>query len=60
MPRYIVTVEVMYDGPITARQVHDLFDSALEHCRQESMLSDPSDYELSCSWLGVVEAEEVE
>lgn len=58
MPRMIATVEMMYDEGADPKQVHDLLFNALEHCRQENMLSDPEDDEVSCGWIDVIAVEE--
>lgn len=41
-------VRLTYDGVVTREQVAEVLLSALEHCRQESMLSDPEWEEESC------------
>lgn len=58
MPRMIATVELYYDGPIPAKDVQELLASAIEHCRQENMLSDPEDDEIACEWVDVIAVEE--
>ena len=60
MPRFVATVTLAYDGVITPQDVQELLASTLEHCRQESMLSDPHDDEQSCDWIDVVRVEDVE
>lgn len=41
-------VRLTYDGAVTREQVEAILFNALEHCRQESMLSDPEWQEESC------------
>lgn len=53
----IVTLQVTlaYSGKeVGPKAVQDLVRNALEHCRQESMLSDPEWDETSCNAVDVV------
>ena len=52
MPRYTITVELEYYGAVDPQEVKELVESALEHCRQESMLTpDPTSDTQSCDWV---------
>lgn len=57
MPRMIATVELSYDGPVHPNTVQSLLANAIEHCRQENMLSDPEDDSVSCNWADVTTIE---
>ena len=59
MPRYALTVELEYQVSVDAEEIKELVESALEHCRQESMLTpDPTSDEQSCDWVVVSTIEE--
>jgi hypothetical protein len=47
------TIELQYTEGASPVQVRDLLFSALEHCRQENMLDDPEDLEVSCNWVSI-------
>lgn len=57
MPRFVATIELNYDGPVHPHSVSSLLANALEHCRQENMLSDPEDDQVSCGWVDVTQVE---
>lgn len=60
MPQIELKVRLQYSGgELTAAEACDLLQNALEHTRQEGMLSDPewmnepAREELSCDWVTV-------
>lgn len=57
MPKFIATVELCYDGDIPLQDVQELLAGAIEHCRQENMLSRGADDEVSCDWIDVTHTE---
>lgn len=57
--RFTATIELAYNGPLSRQQVLHLLSSTLEHCRQESMLSDPENLDLACEQVEVIEVTEV-
>lgn len=51
-------IRLTYEGEITKEQAGGLLLNALEHCRQESMLSDPQQLDLSCAYVELISTPE--
>ncbi len=59
MSLLIATVALQYTGGVNRQDIQELLENALEHCRQESMLTpDPASDTQSCDWVSVRHIEE--
>lgn len=48
----LLTVRMKFSDDVDPEEVKGVLESTLEHCRQESMLTDPHE-DCSCDWVQV-------